>query len=299
MENLIKEANAFLNYHSDKYLTESAKDEMRINDIITKAKGDKNKEKQLAQNMADKITGIEKIEARYNAAVDILGIDSEIAQIFAKKAKELGSSTIEPAKKVKFGSQFEASWRKVREKDNENKFKKGDIFNETAFEKSDIEKYTVGFEDPWAAYFYDDYCGQISDGYWENSPKFEKNQYWRNFNKIEAIYGGPEYTTDNIDILLYNGIANANLVAEYADVNYKSFAKCYSLKNHIINKLINIDPETIKSTEDIDKLAKSKNIDPVYIEAWLYEPGISNPEKAIKLAYTNIMVGLHKAIKEK
>lgn len=293
MENLIKEANEFLNYHANNYISEAAKDEMRINDIIAKAKGDKNKEKQLAINMADKITGIEKIEARYNAAVDILGIDSDIAQIFAKKAKELGSK-IEPAKKVKFGSQFESSWRKIREEDNENKFKKGDIFNKY----TDSTEYSVGFEDPWAAYFYDDYCGQISDGYWENSPKFTRNQYWRNFSNINAIYGGAEYTTNNIDTLLNNGIANANLVAEYANVNYKSFAKCYVLKNHIINKLINVDPEKITSITDIDKLALEKKIDPIYIEAWLYEPGISNPEKAVKLAYSNIMVGLHKAIKE-
>lgn len=291
---LIKEANAYLNYHSEKYLAEAAKDDMRINDIITKAKGDKNKENQLAKNMADKITSLEKVEARYNAAVDILGIDSDIAQIFAKKAKELGSK-IEPAKKVKFGSQFESSWRKVREEDTENRFKKGDIFNKGF----GSENYSVGFEDPWAAYFYDDYCGQISDGYWENSPKFEKNQYWRKFSDITAIYGDAQYTKGNIYSLLYNGLANANLVAEYANVNLDSFAKCYALKNHKINKMIDIDPNAIKSEEDIDLLAEKLKIDKIYIEAWLYEPGVSNPEKALKSAYSNIMAGLRKAMNEK
>lgn len=288
-EKLIKEANAFLHYHDTTYLTESAKDDMRINDIITKANGNKAKENQLAQTMATKITGLEKAEARYNAAVDILGVESDIARIFAKRAQELGSKNIKPEEKEEFGKQFKSSWLDIRSKDKYN-FKKGDVFND-----STSTEFVVGFDDPWAAYFYDEYCGQISDGNWENSPKFNQNDYWRNFNKIKAVYGS-EYTKGNINGLLYKGIANASLVAEYANVNFKSFAKCYVLKNHMINKLIEVDPDSIKSEDAIDELAKEKNIDRKYIEAWLYEPGISNSQKAIKSSYSDIVKGLHLAI---
>lgn len=294
---LINEANAFLHYHDNKYITEGAKDEMRINDIISKSHGNKAKENQLAQIMATRITGLEKAEARYNAAVDILGIESDIAQIFAKRAQELGSKNIKPEEKEEFGKQFKSSWLAVRKPNDKYTFTKGDVFNQKNG-YNDNNQYVVGFDDPWAAYFYDDYCGQISDGAWEDSPRFEKNDYWRNFYKIKAVYGS-QYNKGNIGQLLYKGIANATAVSEYADVNLKSFAKCYVLKNHLINKLINEDPDEIQSNDDIDKLKTKTGVDYLYIEAWLYEPGISNPEKALKLAYANINKGLHTAINER
>lgn len=64
-----------------------SKDEMRINDILTKANGDRNKAKQLAQLMANKITDKSKALRRANAAED--NNCHDLANIFLKRAMQL------------------------------------------------------------------------------------------------------------------------------------------------------------------------------------------------------------------
>jgi len=95
------------------------KDSMRIRDIVTKSNtvtangitSNQAKQIQLASNMAKSITDKNKAFDRGQAAVSILGADSEIAQIFFNRAKELGypvdSELSKPAKiKVLPGSKL-------------------------------------------------------------------------------------------------------------------------------------------------------------------------------------------------
>lgn len=95
------------------------KDAMRIRDIVTKSNtvtangvtSNQAKQIQLASNMAKSITDKNKAFDRGQAAVSILGADSEIAQIFFNRAKELGypvdSELSKPAKtKVLPGSKL-------------------------------------------------------------------------------------------------------------------------------------------------------------------------------------------------
>lgn len=76
----------------DEYLNEaaSAKDLKRIEDIIKKANGDSEKEKSLSVRMTNTIKNKEKGKNRYLAAVQLLGKDHPVTNIFAKKARELG-----------------------------------------------------------------------------------------------------------------------------------------------------------------------------------------------------------------
>lgn len=76
----------------------TSKDLMRIRDIVAKsttitASGpvpNTAKQKQLATNMANSITDKDKAFNRGKAAIEVLGDDSEVAQIFFTRAKELG-----------------------------------------------------------------------------------------------------------------------------------------------------------------------------------------------------------------
>jgi len=76
-------------------LNEAAKDEQRIEGIMRKAGGSPSKEAQFAKNMAKSITGLTKIEARWQAAVSIAGPDSPITKEFAIAAQAMGSKLVD------------------------------------------------------------------------------------------------------------------------------------------------------------------------------------------------------------
>lgn len=63
------------------------KDTKRVEDIITKSNGDKEKQKKLAKVMADRIEHLEKAIARYFVSVKLK--QPHIAEIFLRRAEEL------------------------------------------------------------------------------------------------------------------------------------------------------------------------------------------------------------------
>ena len=71
-------------------ILEAAKDDKRISDIISKANGNDGKALQLSKSMATKITSVSKAEARAEAAYSVGRTD--IGEVFANRAKELGST---------------------------------------------------------------------------------------------------------------------------------------------------------------------------------------------------------------
>lgn len=81
-----------LSKYINESLNEDAKDDMRINDIITKSAGNDSKALQLAQQMAKSITDKAKALRRYQSALNILGADHGVTRIFASRASELGNS---------------------------------------------------------------------------------------------------------------------------------------------------------------------------------------------------------------
>jgi len=83
----IKEWKLYLEGKNGPTAGEEKKDLMRIYDIVDKANGDKAKEKQLAQLMANKITDISKAKRRADVA-DAEG-HSHLASIFTKRYREL------------------------------------------------------------------------------------------------------------------------------------------------------------------------------------------------------------------
>jgi hypothetical protein len=83
---------SFLN-ESQEFIFEAAepKDIQRIEDIVKKSAGSTAKEAQLAETMAKLITKKDKAMRRYEAALQLLGKDHHITNIFAQKAVELGN----------------------------------------------------------------------------------------------------------------------------------------------------------------------------------------------------------------
>lgn len=67
------------------------KDYDRIKSLVSKSKGDSEKEKMFARNMAKAITDSEKSYRRYKAALEILGDNHEVTQIFLERALELNN----------------------------------------------------------------------------------------------------------------------------------------------------------------------------------------------------------------
>lgn len=77
-------------------VNEDAKDEMRVNDIITKSNGNAAKEENLAFNMAKAITDKSKAMRRYEAADKLLGKTHIVTVVFARRAAELGNNVAVP-----------------------------------------------------------------------------------------------------------------------------------------------------------------------------------------------------------
>ena len=71
------------------------KDYIRMTDIQTKADGDPEKELSLATTQAKIIKNAVKAKARAEAAEEVFGADSEIAQIFHDRAAELGGDYVQ------------------------------------------------------------------------------------------------------------------------------------------------------------------------------------------------------------
>lgn len=76
----------------------TSKDIMRINDIVKKSDGNESKAVQLATTMATLIKNKQKAIQRYEAALEILGEDHPVTEVFANKAISLGHN-IEKVKK--------------------------------------------------------------------------------------------------------------------------------------------------------------------------------------------------------
>ena len=70
------------------------KDLVRMQDIETKAAGDHNKELRLASTQANIIKNAAKAKARAEAAEEVFGSGSDIANIFHNRAEELGGSYV-------------------------------------------------------------------------------------------------------------------------------------------------------------------------------------------------------------
>jgi len=68
----------------------TAKDELRIQSLITKSAGDSEKELKYAKNMANAINKPDKAYGRASAAVSVLGTDHPVTKIFLDRAEELG-----------------------------------------------------------------------------------------------------------------------------------------------------------------------------------------------------------------
>ena len=82
-------------------LEASQKDVQRIQDIVTKSTGDKNKMITLANTMAKLITDKNKAFDRGVAADQILGADHEVTKIFFDRAEALGMDVAKSAASVK------------------------------------------------------------------------------------------------------------------------------------------------------------------------------------------------------
>lgn len=76
------------------------KDIKRIEDIIIKSKGSEQKQIQLATTMTNLIKDKQKSLQRYEAALEVLGLEHPVTQIFADKAKSLGND-VKLAKSIK------------------------------------------------------------------------------------------------------------------------------------------------------------------------------------------------------
>lgn len=87
---IYKDSNLF---KKESVLKEDAKDDQRISDIQSKSNGSGWKAAELAQQMADKITTPEKAYNRYQAAINVFGKDSRVANIFLDRAKVLKHAT--------------------------------------------------------------------------------------------------------------------------------------------------------------------------------------------------------------
>jgi len=72
-----------------KYISPEYKDEMRIENIIRKAKGDEGKERMYARNMANAITDRHKAYRRYLAAKAQKGEGWDVTVIFLQRVLEM------------------------------------------------------------------------------------------------------------------------------------------------------------------------------------------------------------------
>ena len=81
--------------NESKMIAEDAKDNKRINDIISKAKGNHDKEIMFARNMAKSITDPKKSERRYLASQEILGDEHDVTKIFFDRFNELNGNSSE------------------------------------------------------------------------------------------------------------------------------------------------------------------------------------------------------------
>ena len=137
-------------------LMEAAKDDKRINDMVTKSKGDDAKLLKLAQNMAKSIKGGQKATDRTEAAIKILGEKHPVTDTFKKRAEELGMS---------FGGK--------------------NVADDASYSKGYIFLPTVSAMALWQ----EEILGQLSDGAWENSKPYDHYKYWF---KLGLKKGNPE-----------------------------------------------------------------------------------------------------------
>lgn len=92
MSNIFK-FSQFLN--ESIFLNEDVKEDMRINDIITKSAGSEDKSIQLATVMANSIKDLSKAVRRYEASKQILGADHPVTKVFAKRVEDFGTNTLQ------------------------------------------------------------------------------------------------------------------------------------------------------------------------------------------------------------
>jgi len=263
----------------EEYLNESvllegynfdAKDEMRIQDIIKKANGNSGKERQLAMNMVATIKDKQKMQRRYYAALEVAGPYSIITQEFANGMIAFGINP-DPTKSTAAKDAVNPELAELR-KEAEDAFKN---YRKPQYLYEPGEKYTsyyqqgkertsyrggeIVFNDPWAMYFWNNnMIGQMSDGMWENSRKYQDE--WKFWVSLVPVFK-PNVTYKKADEYLYRDIPNAKSVAQYAIQGNKEmavFAKVATMNN---SELLPILRDAWKIREDDLTIDGMKNIE--------------------------------------
>ena len=98
------------------------KDYIRMTDIQTKSAGDHDKELSLATTQAKIIKNPAKAKARAEAAEEVFGAGSDIAEIFNERAKELGGNYVKA--QASKGALAPVKGPKIKGKKLEREFKK-------------------------------------------------------------------------------------------------------------------------------------------------------------------------------
>jgi hypothetical protein len=235
------------------------KDLMRIRDIITKSKGNKEKELQLSRNMAKSITDPSKASRRSDAADQILGKDNPIYDIFNARALELGGDS--PQKEIKQKAQTTSviNIPKENPKVKESELKKGQY--STSYYKGVIFLSTFSAIALWDW----EITGQLSDGAWENSKPDDHYKFWC---ELESRIGQPEVQSSGWPKKL--GYNLAGLIEYVGDrmVKYGRFGRAVGLDifkiGNSVRSIVEDFPETENGlfeefTEDSDPI-KDMNI---------------------------------------
>ncbi len=245
-----------IDYINESLVCEAQKDIDRINNIIARAKGDKEKEAALAKNMAKSIKDANKALARYEAACEVTGENSVISLAFAEKCIEFGLKVgvtkpqDTPTKRggfyrnTKSGilSKFSARCKKAYDEYTRptKMFDEGEKLKN--YHTTLKNKPQIVFDNPWSMILWEqDIKGQISDGMWENSSKY--NTWWQTYNSLESVFkSNPKYTND------YPGPDVTKILKYVTPLQFKFqevvWGKIYNLNN---KKLLNLITGTNKS----------------------------------------------------
>lgn len=285
-------------------LSEAApKDMKRIEDIITKSKGDPKKQIKLATSMATKIKKKDKSLSRYEAAVQILGDANEITKIFAQRASELGNYiSVTKSKDNDENTPFSILRKKCKM-----------AYDKYVIPKSlyeDGEEYVtyssqrgsdkIEFFNPWSMYFWNaNMIGQMSDGYWENSTKYQDS--WRYWTKLKPVFNKSMSSSVPSDVT--SGVQNPKKVQKWAIQNQAEFdvmGKIVTLNNSKLLKLIPLayklsyEMKDFKDILEVEKYAHKYDIDPYLFQVFLYTPITkkSTVKKIIGQAHTDMLTSM-------
>ena len=196
------------------------KDRKRIEDLFSRGKGSDEKVLKLAQNMANSIDDYNKAQRRAEAAWAVLGKEmNPIADIFLKRAAELGGGRIEPevlAQKIQKAPDVTTPKENPKVDfstlDNAYSGRRGRSAKGVIF----LPTYSAIAIWGW------EITGQMSDGAWENSKPDEHWVFWAN---LEERFGIPEVQANGRP--LKQGYNLAGLIEYVGDrmIAYGKFGK--------------------------------------------------------------------------